>query len=101
RHRRVGDAALCRCEAQTSATIVADKGDRPPDGLPVGTQLSLSGDHVTAQVRRTGRPVRIDDYAHLSGPIAAEPHKRGIRPAVGTPIVVEGRLWGAMVGATR
>ena len=97
----VEDASLFRFDGETSATIVADKGDRPPDGLPVGTQLSLSGDNVTAQVRRTGRPVRIDDYANVSGPIAAEAHKRGIRAAVGTPIVVEGRLWGAMVGATR
>jgi signal transduction histidine kinase len=94
-------ASMFRFDGEASATIVADRGARAPDSLTVGTQLPLSGDNVTAQVRRTGRPARIDDYAKVSGPIAAEAHKRGIRAAVATPIVVEGRLWGAMVGATR
>ena len=94
-------ASMFRFDGEASATIVADRGARAPDSLTVGTQLPLSGDNVTAQVRRTGRPARIDDYAKVSGPIAAEAHKRGIRAAVATPIVVDGRLWGAMVGATR
>ena len=30
---------------------------------PVGTRVSHEGESVTATVRRTGRPARIDDYS--------------------------------------
>ena len=73
-------ASMFRFDGEASATIVADRGARAPDSLTVGTQLPLSGDNVTAQVRRTGRPARIDDYAKVSDPIAAEAHKRVFAP---------------------
>ena len=44
----------------------------------------------------TGRPARIDDYADATGPVAEDLRDEGIRSAVGTPIIVEGRLWGQM-----
>jgi GAF domain-containing protein len=46
-------------------------------------------------VFETGRPARIDRYAESSsGPMGAAARERGIRSAVGTPVIVEGRLWG-------
>jgi len=52
-------------------------------------------------VHRTGVPARFDDYANAPGTIAALARDVGIRSAVGGPIVVEGRLWGAMVALSR
>ncbi|MCH6170281.1 GAF domain-containing sensor histidine kinase [Pseudonocardia alaniniphila] len=48
----------------------------------------------------TGRPVRIDDYATASGPVAETHHRWGVRAAVGVPINVEGRLWGLVLVAS-
>src|SRR5207248_7803212 len=70
--------------------------------LPVGTRVPLEGDNIVARVWRTQQPVRIDDYASAAGPAAERSRLAGIRGAVGTPIVVGGRLWGVMaVGSAR
>ena len=50
-------------------------------------------------VFRERRPVRVDDYAAADGAIAEHARTHGIRSAVGCPIVVRGRVWGAMVVA--
>jgi signal transduction histidine kinase len=52
---------------------------------------------VVAEVLRSGHPARIDNYGGLAGEIAAAVRRAGIRSTVGIPIVVAGRLWGAMV----
>jgi signal transduction histidine kinase len=52
-------------------------------------------------VLATGRPARVDQFAHASGPIGVAGRRSGFHSAIGTPIVVEGRLWGVMtVGCT-
>jgi signal transduction histidine kinase len=52
-------------------------------------------------VHQTGRAARIDSYADASGPFATQAREHGIRSAVATPIMVEGRLWGVLgVGST-
>ena len=72
------------------------------DRVPVGTRLALEGENVVALVLRTGRPARMrrlreGDRRHR-GALGRE---LGIRSAVGGPIVVDGRLWGAMIVASR
>jgi signal transduction histidine kinase len=47
-------------------------------------------------VFETGRPARIDRYADASGPLSVAAAEWRLRSAVGTPIIVEGRLWGMM-----
>jgi hypothetical protein len=44
---------------------------------------------------------RIDDYSGLEGDLADVARRRGIRPAVGVPIVVAGRLWGVMAVSSK
>jgi signal transduction histidine kinase len=69
---------------------------------PIGSRWPLGGKNVTTIVAETGRPVRIENYADATGPIADEIRESGIRSAVGTPIIVEGHLWGVMAaGSTR
>ena len=65
--------------------------------LPVGSRQPLVGENMTSQVFRTGRLARIDDYpATASGPIGEALKAAGIQSIIGAPIMVEGRLWGAM-----
>jgi PAS domain S-box-containing protein len=97
---RVEDTTIFRYEDDGTATVVADRGDRPVP-LPIGSRMPLDGDSATALVRRTARPARIDDFSNATGPLADYTRNAGIGSTVGSPIVVDRRLWGAMIAATR
>jgi PAS domain S-box-containing protein len=68
--------------------------------FPVGKRWSLDGTNVLALVRTTSGAARIDDLSHLDGELAEAARRGGIRSTVGVPIVVAGRLWGAMAVCT-
>jgi PAS domain S-box-containing protein len=87
---------LMRFEADDSATILAARGE---SGYAVGSRFRLVGETAAVEVRRTGRPARVDNFEHNSGPVAARLRASGIRSGVGAPIVVEGRLWGVTTAA--
>jgi GAF domain-containing protein/ketosteroid isomerase-like protein len=93
------DTRMVRFEDDGTATVVASWGELA-GALPVGASLSLAGESASALVLRTGRPVRIDDFTNAEGSLAAFLRDRGVRSAVGAPIVVDGRLWGAMSTAS-
>ena len=67
---------------------------------PVGMQVPLGGDNVHTRVFRTRRPARIDHYTDAGDLVTRYARAIGIRAAVGAPIRVEGRLWGAMIVAS-
>jgi signal transduction histidine kinase len=53
-------------------------------------------------VARTGRPARVDDYSGATVGLASAVRDEGLKSAVACPIVVEGRIWGAIgAGSTR
>ena len=89
------DTRIVCYEADGNATVVGSWGQLAT-ALPVGTPVSLEGVSAVALVFRTGRPARIDDFTRATGPFAASLRELGVRSAVGAPIVVEGRLWGAL-----
>ena len=84
---------LMRYEADGSVTVLAKLGEF---GYEVGARVPLTGESVTARVRRTGRTARIDDLERAPGPVPEVLVANGIRSGVGAPITVEGRLWGVM-----
>jgi len=88
-----------RSESDGTTTVVASLG-KDVDRLPPGTSVTWPRGSVTDEVLRTGRPARLDDYARLRGPIAAVLREEGVRCAAGGPIIVDRRLWGAMVVAS-
>ena len=89
---------MLRYEDDRSAVVVGSSGKE--DAFPVGSRQHLDGDTAASRVLRTGRTARIDDYTTTSGPHAETARSIGVRSAVGAPILVEGRLWGAIVTAT-
>jgi len=89
-----------RFEPDGTATILAAQG-MPEDLVSAGTNTPRAGGGVLDRVLRTGRPVRVDDYTKVSGPLAAALHDHGIRSAAAGPIVVDGRTWGAMAVASQ
>jgi len=87
---------LVRYEPEASEVVGGfSEGDREP--FPIGSRWALDTPGVMAIVRETGRPARVEDYAHVAGEAAAAARAAGLRSAVASPIVVERRLWGAMV----
>jgi len=66
--------------------------------LPVGTRWEFRPGMATAEVYRSGRSARVDamDWSSASGTVAAAARRLNIVANIASPIVVEGRLWGAM-----
>ncbi|HKB29471.1 MAG TPA: GAF domain-containing sensor histidine kinase [Streptosporangiaceae bacterium] len=88
-------AGLGRYESDRTMTIVAGSGRRG-DEIPVGRRWGLGGKNINTLVFETGRPARVDSYADASGPLGAAAREYGASSGVGTPVIVEGRLWGVM-----
>ena len=89
---------LWRFEDDATGTLAGCWGDLHLDA-PVGARFPMVGDNAASQVFRTGHSVRMDDYAGATGAVGEAFRAMGVRAAVGAPIVVDGRLWGAMGAA--
>jgi GAF domain-containing protein len=89
---------LFRYEREGVATVIAgaDKVE-PYLGRPWPCPEGDPG--VLATVQRTGKPVRIDDYAQIRSAITSPARDLDIGMAVGVPVIVGGSVWGAMVVA--
>ena len=96
----VDAAVLIHYDPQDAIAVVGawtSTGAAPPTS--VGGQLPLGGDNVSTLVFRTGQAARTD-YAAVSGVLGdVATRDWGWRAAVGVPIRVEGRLWGALIVA--
>jgi signal transduction histidine kinase len=73
---------------------------KPGYDPPSFDRAKLEGTSVAAEVLRTGRVARIDNYEDIE---ARASFARGVelKSVVGAPIVVEGRRWGVMVAWSR
>jgi signal transduction histidine kinase len=96
----VTSAAMGRFAPDGTCATVAAWSASSGIAFPVGDRWDCSGNHVTGIVLRTGRPARLDDFSLASGPIGVQARDAGYRSAVGSPIMVEGRLWGVMSAAS-
>ncbi|HYZ30421.1 MAG TPA: GAF domain-containing protein [Thermoleophilaceae bacterium] len=96
------DAAVMRFEGDRDATVVAGVGEWMQT-LGIGARLRLDDFLAITKVSRSGHSVRIDhgDYSQAPGPIGSHLRHVGSRSAVASPVVVDGRLWGAVVVSTR
>jgi signal transduction histidine kinase len=97
----VPGASLVRYDPDPrTATVV---GGWSSDGvlrLPVASTIDLEGDTVIARVHRSGRPERAE-YSGAGGTLAETLQSAGYRGAVAAPVLVGGRLWGALAAGTR
>jgi signal transduction histidine kinase len=88
--------ALARYERGDEVVLLAHRGLNA-QRVPPGTRVRHEEESVSAIVRRTARPARMDDYDGRGGAIAQLVRTVGVRASVGAPIVVDGRLWGVVV----
>jgi signal transduction histidine kinase len=91
-------AHLGRYESDgTTMTIVAGWGRTgDPIARRGGRRWRLGGKNVSTLVFETGRAARTDGFADASGPLGVAARDDGVGSGVGTPVIVEGRLWGVM-----
>jgi signal transduction histidine kinase len=92
-----------------SATVVKFDDDGPAivfvgvasnmsDAYPLGARWEFEDGMASAEVYRTGRSARggARDWSTVKGAVGETHHRLGIVSTVASPIVVEGRLWGAV-----
>jgi signal transduction histidine kinase len=89
-----------RYESDSTFTYLATEGEHlPVSGVP--HRLMLGGNNLVTNIVRSGHSESMT-YDVATGPIGAYARELGIHSAIGTPIVVEGHVWGAMLaGWTR
>jgi signal transduction histidine kinase len=71
--------------------------------VDLGARWALDDSMSTAAVFRTGQAARVDgaDYSAVDAPVGALAQRLGTSCAVSSPIIVDGRLWGAVSVAAR
>jgi GAF domain-containing protein len=89
---------LFRYEREGVATVIAGAGEVSGYlGRPWPCPAGDPG--LVASLQRTGRPLRIDDYTQIRSAISGPARELGIGKAAGVPVIVGGRVWGAVVVA--
>ena len=91
---------MIRYGSDGTSTVVASWRRTGEPVPPVGDRQRLGGKNLTTIISRTRRPARIDSYADASGGPAVAAREAGFRAAAGAPVIVQGRLWGAMIAWT-
>ena len=88
-------AVMSRYNQDGTATVLGGWAPRGAvHALPAGTRLESVGKSVHALIFRTGRPARMSDYSNEPGLAADIARRWRVSSVVGTPIHLEGRLWG-------
>jgi signal transduction histidine kinase len=92
------NAAVLRYEPDGPAVVFVGVGESLEGRVPVGTRWELDDSMASAEVYRTGRSARVDgiDWSSRSGPVAEAGERLRVASTVASPIVVVGRLWGAV-----
>ena len=91
---------IARYEGYRELVHVAEWSKPGYDPQPAYERARLEGTSVSAEVLRTGRAARIDNYEEIETR-AAFARDRELKSVVGAPIVVEGRRWGVMIAWSR
>jgi signal transduction histidine kinase len=89
-------ASVIRFDPGPESVLVG--ASREYEQEPLGARWTPKELYVSTRVLRTGRSARVDeaDLDSLGGPDAEVLRLRGFLHQVGSPVVVDGRLWGAM-----
>ena len=92
-------ASLARFDGDGTVTFVGGWSDSGRLAFPVGSRVPVEETGVFAEIRKTGRPERIDDYEGRAPEIVERLSSFGYGSASAAPVKVGGRVWGALVAA--
>jgi signal transduction histidine kinase len=91
------DTTLLRGDRDGAYAVIAVCGGP----APVGTRFTVADNDegLLAEIGRTRRPGRRDDYVGRGGPAIAR-DRFGVTSAVGVPVIVDDRIWGVLLALT-
>jgi signal transduction histidine kinase len=91
-------AAVVRFDDDAPGIVFVGVASNMSDAFPLGARWVFEDGMASAEVYRTGRSARggARDWSTVEGPVGETHHRLGIVSTVASPIVVEGRRWGAM-----
>jgi signal transduction histidine kinase/uncharacterized protein YoaH (UPF0181 family) len=92
-------ATMGRFEPDDSVTTVAS-WSATGAAFPTGRRWPTEGKNIARMVLQTGQSARRDDFSDATDPIGVTARETGVRSAVGSPIVVEGHVWGLVTAAS-
>jgi signal transduction histidine kinase len=86
--------SLIRYDADTRMFTKIASMHGPCAVMPDGGRWSLDSAPLGGLIVKSGRPVRIDDWTRIPGPVAARHREQGTGQAVAAPIIADGEIWG-------
>ncbi len=89
---------LARYESGQEISVLAMRG-HDPSLVRTGMRLPLEGDNLSSRVLQSGTSARFDHRMEGQGRLAEVVRGNDISITVGTPVFVDGALWG-MIGAS-
>jgi signal transduction histidine kinase len=92
-------ASLARFDEDGTVTFVGGWSNTGRLAFPIGSRVPVEQTGVLAEIRKTGRPERIDDYEGRAPEIVERLSSFGYGSAGAAPIRVGGQVWGALVAA--
>ena len=92
-------STLLRVETPERAAVVAGWSRGAAPAVPVGDTAIIDGRGILGRMLRVAAPVRIEDFDEVGGAVAALMRRLGIRSAAAGPIVLGGRVWGALTAS--
>jgi signal transduction histidine kinase len=100
RHLDADAAMLARFDGPGLATVLSDWAKAGLPVFPVGQQIRPGGPTALARTQSTLATARVDSYEGMPGDYPAELRALGVRASVAAPVIVDGRLWGAVAAAS-
>jgi len=93
----IDNVALLRYESGEALVLMAARDESELTKMSIGERIPLDADNVAAMILDTGAPARRDGFDGVTDPTAERIRRLGLRSAVGAPIIIDGRIWGALV----
>jgi signal transduction histidine kinase len=96
------NAVVTRFEPDGTSVVIVSVGE-DSERAPIGMSWELHDYLATTAVWRTGHSSLTGEHtwSSASGPIADGLRQLGVRSVAASPIIVEGRLWGAVTVSTK
>jgi signal transduction histidine kinase len=91
--------AVARYEPDGTAVVTGSWGRPGTAGLAprLGERWPGSEGSITSLVLRSGHSARVPSYQDLGGELGSWAREHGVRSSVGSPVIVEGLIWGMII----
>ena len=93
--------AVARYDPDAAVTVVGGWAGPGGQALPLESRWPVEEGGIPAEVLRTGEPAQRPACERVAGGMAAWARGQQIRSSMGSPVFVNGRLWGVIIAFSR